>query len=482
MLLDRVRGAAIKGYEEVNIAQVGLISIQNRVPDDLTHWKDTLDVMGRAITIECIGASTMSVPHGIDNDVSVALVALFVQQGAPRSNQIRVTSHELLMAAGLDRSGKSYRRLADSLGRLEATLYKISGWRDHANRRWSRTSFRYIARVTEDVERDAGEAMPRLGTLDRATKLLIELPGDIADSIRAGYVKPIDLDFLRSLSQPVTRGLYRRLDAWRHDPVNPDHVLLRFEVPLTTWARLCRIVTDRTELMRRALEPAHEELVERGYLREVEYRGRGQKQTLTYHFQTSVPLPLTETQRAAVDRLAELGAARGPAEGLARQLPETVFLDRVALAEHLVRTSRNVRNKGGLAIDVVHDTEGHKYALPDGFVFPSEAERRRVSVPARRDRDTLDEDELSPPEGSAEQTEQRLRALKVLLHADFSRAELAAVERLARGGELDVHRVYADVLAATVGGETERRNEIHAKLRAAVKAQASSVQPSLYGD
>ncbi|TSA81452.1 hypothetical protein FNU79_15085 [Deinococcus detaillensis] len=56
--------------------------------------------------------------------------------------------------------------------------------------------------------------------LGRSSELEIALAEPVVRSIRASYLKPLDYDFLRSLSQPLTRSLFRLLDARRYDPLN----------------------------------------------------------------------------------------------------------------------------------------------------------------------------------------------------------------------------------------------------------------------
>lgn len=50
------------------------------------------------------------------------------------------------------------------------------------------------------------------------------------------------------------------------------------------WAAACKIVHKRPDKVRRTLEPAHQELLERRYLRSVEYLGRGRNQIIVYTF------------------------------------------------------------------------------------------------------------------------------------------------------------------------------------------------------
>ncbi|MCH1927316.1 replication initiator protein A, partial [Shewanella sp. C31] len=137
-------------------------------------------------------------------------------------------------------------------------------WR--ADGRWQSVTFRYVEKLEYTSSRE--------GQLDRSSVLRITLAKEIVRSVRNQYVKPIDIEFMASLRRPLSRALYRLLDAQRFSPEYPSP-LPRFQVSLMEWAAACKIVHKRPDKIRRTLEPAHQELLERRYLASVEYVGRG---------------------------------------------------------------------------------------------------------------------------------------------------------------------------------------------------------------
>lgn len=129
--------------------------------------------------------------------------------------------------------------------------------------------------------------------------LEIRLPDEVAQSIREGYVKPLDLTLYRELSSPPVRAVYRVLDALRWDSGSAQD---RVTINLLEWGERLSIYSTEPDKIRRVLQPAHEELRERGILLDVEVTGRGKVQELTYIFAPTDRLPNEELLRALTKR------------------------------------------------------------------------------------------------------------------------------------------------------------------------------------
>jgi len=196
--------------------------------------------------------------------------------------------------------------------------------------------------------------------------LKIRLAREIVESIRARYLKPLDLEFLTSLDRPLTRALYRLLDAQRVSPGGEE--VMQFRTNIVEWAKACKIVDQTPSRVRRTLEGAHAELIERGYLSGVEYQGRGPKQA-------AIPEEATEL----VARLSRYGVARPAAHSLIGTYGLERVEERMARFEAILRAGYVPRNRAGFLVDVVRDDEG-KYADPEGFVSHS----RRLEADAAK--------------------------------------------------------------------------------------------------
>jgi len=450
---------SIRRFDELNVGQLALISIQTRLPAATVDWEDTFNVGGREVHVQCTGPGQLGVPHGIDNDVSVALINLFISQRRPSDNTVRVSAFELLRASGLDDSGYNYVRLQESLMRLVGTTYRVSGWMDHEKRRLRRTTFRLLDTFAEDVERrDEMSETEQLSSrrLNERSRLALRLPADIADSVRANYLKPIDLVFMHSLEYPTTRGLFRLLDAWRYNAATGVPQQQTFEINIVEWARVCRIVNLDPDKIRRALGPAHKELIERGYLQAVELLGRGKAQMVRYVFAPQFLLALTPVQQELADQLMQEGVGRPQAYRLVTDFGLPHIEQQLRLAQHLLKRQHGIRNKGGFVMDVIRDTTG-KYVHPDG---ERTAEKRPpVTEAAWAHEDSWAqrlEDQaravavLSP----AEQASHLLPSLKLLLGRKLG-AQYARLERACREGEWSAYEVHEAAVKAFASLEGE---------------------------
>ncbi|GGM51973.1 hypothetical protein GCM10008956_30030 [Deinococcus arenae] len=278
------------GHDELNVARLSLISAQSRVPAGYTGWTRTYQTGERTVTVTCTALTGHVVPHGLDNDVMVAIINLYLEDGCPEDGTVRVSLHRLLLAAGLHASAHYYREVRQSLRRLQSTSYQITqGWWSQGRQRHLDATFNYLWKVTatRDEEYDAGSVLE------------IRLPDEIALSIRDGYVKPLDLTLYRELSSPPVRAVYRVLDALRWDSGSAQD---RVTLNLLEWGERLSIYSTEPDKIRRVLQPAHDELRERGILLDVEVTGRGKSQELTYVFAPVERLPDEELLRALTKR------------------------------------------------------------------------------------------------------------------------------------------------------------------------------------
>lgn len=354
--------------DERNIARLGIISIQSRVDDTLTKWTAEFAIDGRPYRVEC--AAPYGRPHGIDTDIILAIQTLFFRAGCPAHNWLHTTAYEVRSVAGLPDNGSSYKRLKESLKRLWGTGFVVGeGWFDAQRNRqvWSTDTLRYIERIRYHELDAEPEQLPGL---DPSATLSIHLGEQLASSIRARHLQVLDGELLVQLEQPPARALYRLLEAHRVNAQGERE--MRLTVSLEDWRLACGIQSERPELIRRALTPAHDELKAINYLTDAHVIGRGRKQQIEYVFaEIDAPDP------ALVELLIGVGLSRASASDLADK-----FGDRVETAVAFVRhrqTAARVKNPAGLVVDVLKNEE--KYVLPEevlgGSVVPDPAQQAR---------------------------------------------------------------------------------------------------------
>jgi plasmid replication initiation protein len=351
--------------DEGNLARLGLISIQERIPEDLVEWKVEFNLGGTQAQLQCAAVLTYGgVPHGLDNDVSLALLTIYQAAGSSADGTFVTTAYQILKSIGLDTSGRYYRALRESLMRLTHTTYTASqAW--HADGRWQSRTFRYI----DDIE----FTHKHTNELDSSSVIRITLGKEIVRSVRARYIKPLDFELFTSLKRPLTRALFRLLDGQRLSP-DLSSPVKTFRIRLLDWADMCKVIDKRPEKIRRTLKNAHDELIEREYLEQVEYIGTGKVQVIVYHFGRIQPLP----EPAAVDLLVRNGLSLPMAQLYAREFGYLRIKERLALFNAIIEAGYRPRNRQGFLVDVLRDQTG-KYANPGGFT----GKHRQVSQPVQ---------------------------------------------------------------------------------------------------
>jgi plasmid replication initiation protein len=432
-------------FDETNVARLGLISIQERLPDEITSWEEEFEISGKRMRLACYAVAEYGgVPHGLDNDLSLALIALYIDAGSPEDGTFTCNVHQVLKLMGLATTGYYYQALHESLMRLAGTTYVLSeAWRN--GDRWENATFRYIDKLHFTSPQNNKR-------LDASSAIRVTLAAEIASSIRSRYIKPLDLEFLIALERPITRALYRILDAQRipfdsePDAAVNNHV---FEANLEDWAKACKINQRRPDKIRRTLEGAHKDLIRKGYLRSVEYLGRGGKQRIRYVFGKEIGQPLDP---AVVEALTQEGVSPLTAQALARKFTRERVLNRIELFRAILANGYNPRNRVGFLVDVIRDEDG-KYAEPEGGA-------RKTTQPVRRDKKSTNQPNQRNEEEADEwanlsHEEQVAKTVRILQMIAGKRLRLARVEEIAtdlRDGRLNPREFCTDLLKAQVGG------------------------------
>lgn len=436
---------------EANVARLGLISIQERIPPDFTRWTYQFELDGQVGEISCFSAAEYGgVPHGLDGDIANALIDIYIEQGTPDSGVISTTGGQILSRAGLHNNGHYHTALTESLARLRQATYTMThAWRDHEQERWTSGTFSYVLAYEYTTnQRDV---------LNGTTVLNITLANQIARSIRSKYVKPLDYAFLATLERPLTRALYRLLDAKRHDPRDLRRTINSYSVNLLEWANECKIVDLRTDKIRRTLEGAHEELKERGYLLDTTYEGRGKKQTVAYAYAPTYE-PLDENAGALVDELVRERVTRPRAVKLVADYGQQHVEARIKRFRALLKSGFKPKSPAAVLIDVIQDNEG-KYLDPDDPAVYAPADAAKEKQKRQQAAEAL-EKELSAVEAQMspeEQVERAMMTLQFLLKGKLDTKQLAQLHSVLLAGKLDANKVVQEV---TKAGVEKRLDEV----------------------
>lgn len=432
-------------HDELNFARFGVISMHSRIDRTVASWKSEFTINGRTFRIEAITPEGR--PHGIDTDTLVAVETLFVASGCPQDNWVHTTAYEVRELMGLGNNGESYHRLRESLRRLYLTSV-IVGRKTSvttASRRvtWDNVGVRFLEGIRyRDAEDDNA-----LSVLDGEATLSIRLGEQLAASIRSGISQVLDGQLLHQLEQPPARALYRTLQAHRRQD---DGTLLdQLDVPLAEWRLATGLTTERTDLVRRALESAHDELLANRYLEAASIQGRGKNAYASYTF----------AERGAADPalvvlLRQAGVTVSRATALAAQHPDRIEEALRFLESRKASTGGSVRNPGGLVADFIENPS--KYQLPDEFLEPQRERQEQQAAKASKRQQAIEAEQgmllaeieavkSMPPE---QQWEAQKGTIQLYLRKRLSKDQWERLEERCKTGEMQAAALARSLAAA----------------------------------
>lgn len=478
--------AEITQFDETNLSRLGLISIQERIPETYTTWITTFDANGHDGELSCFSPSEVGgIPHGLDGDFVTALNAMYLEQGAPLDGFVHTTAYALIQRAGFEDTGQIYERLQGALKRLRAAQFKIAqAWRRRVEGKtgWVSVEFSYISQIRQSI--------PEGKTLARGTTLSVQLAEPVAESIRNRYLHPLDLDFAASLSRPLARALYRLLNSRRYDEHRPYQPAREFSVLVSDWARDCKLTETVPARIRRNLADAHDELITRKFLADVLFEGRGKAARLTYVFGdagTTEPDVTVMPDSPLVQLLVRHQVARNVALKLIKDLGEEHVTRRVAKFEALLQSGYRVRQKAALLVDVIKDMEG-KYAEP--VVGPAPQHPAQGTPPgllqsSTRTVTTTDHHDAADAEAEAhyralppsEQAATVIAGLKMLVRNTAGEGVLARIQGGIMAGRIDGRALMKQASRAASDLTMQSFVEDLRELAAQEVAQALAQQP-----
>jgi plasmid replication initiation protein len=281
----------------------------------------------------------LGLPGTLDQDVYVALLQIIDRQGGvPEDGWISFSLYELMQLLHRTHGGRDYRQIKESLERLAGTIIQSkNAFYRKSTKSYLDDTFHLLERVQHAESTD--------GSGKRGERTWVQLSGYFVDSYNANYLKGLDADFYWSLNSSVAKRLYRFVDKKRNQQRRweVDLFSLRDRIPLSPYKYPSKI--------REKLEPAHEELTQKGFFERVTYRKTAQGANLVCYEiaedfsnrRPAVQLEATPEGRIAVERLKAEGLRADAAADLVyRHGPERCL--RYAEA---VTFRKNVRNRAG---------------------------------------------------------------------------------------------------------------------------------------
>jgi hypothetical protein len=197
-----------------------------------------------------------------DGDVYLAMHALAKEKlgGIPEDGKIPFTLYEVLNILGLKDNGKNYRRVRDSILKINKTLMDaIDAFYREDKKAYGSAHF-----IPWRVEFEANE--DRYGRATERHKLRFD--EILVRSLAHGHIKQLDLSFCLSLTKGYAKSLYRRIDYKRGDGLtwSEDIMVLKDHIGMPESYKQPSKVKEK-------LEPSHKEMKDRGFLAAVVYEG-----------------------------------------------------------------------------------------------------------------------------------------------------------------------------------------------------------------
>lgn len=344
----------LMGHDERNTALLNLIPTQERLPEGMLRLERTsFSPNSKPVQIVCVGVPGIGIPRGSDNDFLVALINAYIDSGCPEDGIITTSAYSLLKLAGLRTGGQYYLALAQGLERmLNTTFHVTEGWFDVRERRYTTVSFRIIDNLTY-THAQAGEGRV---VLDRRSALKIRLNDEITKSIKAGYIKQLDLEMYQSLPSIGSRALYRYLDVYLHEASDRgERKPYRLSFDMLALAGNTGLLGKRTDHLHKALETMCAPLLQRGYLKRVDFVGRGRKTTVHFTYGESEMGSTVNPEHVAL--LTKYGVYPDQAKKYVRNLGDAVLLA-VEKLEERRRKGERIGNQGAYLASILKQESG----------------------------------------------------------------------------------------------------------------------------
>jgi hypothetical protein len=242
------------------------------------------------------GAEGVGLPGPLEQDLYVALLVLFTEQGLPADGRIRFTRNHVAQLMGISNSGRGYELIQQGLSRLagasvhtEHAFYKpaaLVGGSGQARERGlpaqrggpaERLSldFHILEEVRVYERRNrlilhdpaSNTDGPPEARVDRAKPFemsVARLGQPLVESYERRYTKPLDASFYFGLTRPLAKRLYRYVDKVRNGRGG-------FEIGLRALGDVLGLEYRYPSDIKDGLADAHEELHAHGFLSDARY-------------------------------------------------------------------------------------------------------------------------------------------------------------------------------------------------------------------
>ena len=286
---DPSGGPAISAIVEMNLEEYPAFRLgrrSRRTELRYVRTRQTPDGQTHEQVWSVRGTEGLGLPGPFEQDLYVALLVLFTEQGLPSDGRIRFTRNRLAQVIGISNSGRGYELIEQGLARLagatvqtEHAFYRPALMGPDRERTGPTERLSLTFHILEEVrvyERAAMATARRIAALDGdplAGRVELARPMEVSfarlgsplvQSFERRYTKGLDTTYYFHLTRPLSRRLFRYLDKVRNRRGS-------FEIGLRTLADVLGLEYRFQSDIKVGLADAHEELRTTGYLSGAQY-------------------------------------------------------------------------------------------------------------------------------------------------------------------------------------------------------------------
>jgi hypothetical protein len=383
----------VDAKDELNFAEFPLAAISDRLqPDQKTLvFEDKIydvsrkEMISRQLTITA--SDQYGLPTAHDDEVILGLIQLSkIKKFSDR--KVNFTRYQLLKLLGWRDEGKSYDRLEKSLNRwIGVTLYYKNAWWNREEECWVDEKFHILEHIQlYDRERIRKARNSAQTPLELSSFTWNEV---IFKSFKAGNLKSIDFDFLKSLDGSVTKRLYRFLDKRFFHRKRWE-----FNLKEVSWEHIGLSRNYDAANIKRKLMPAIRELEEKRFLKRMPESERFVKISSgewLVRFESSSSEGQSKLSSCEQDKqtllqaLVERGITPTSAAHLVRAYSEEKIKTHLEVFDWMLTQNdpKVSRNPAGFLVASIKE----EYAPPKGFLTKDEKEKREKISQERKSKD-----------------------------------------------------------------------------------------------
>lgn len=367
--------------ESLNLADLPLFLQSKRKPraNTIKLTRDLRDREGNYICDEnnarmtqrwiVTGSEEYGIPLACDQRTYIMCIYLLLKRGDINTGKFHFSFYELLKLIGRTDSGQDYLWLNRSLSRLyTVSIFTENIIYDKGQEEYLRVKRFRIFDDMETITARSGQSTNIPLSYGKFNEVILH-------DIESNYLLTVDIHLFRSLQHHISESLYRILNKRKYKRNS-------FSIGLHNLANLLTLnVNYAPSQLKRILDKAHQELIEKAFLADVSYsKIRSRRWAVTYTFPTRqvrdqmAQLPRCESgDSSLVQELIKRGVTSASAREITDKYPERVT-EKMEAFDWLMRTNSSLieTNPAGYLRKSIEED----WQLPPGFTPKAEQQKK----------------------------------------------------------------------------------------------------------